>query len=777
LENCCFLAPSPLIDSLVENIVTILWVLAAIGISDRAMCQGRLVQAILDSVFSDSVPIENRSLLGKFLVFLNRIPGKTQRSSTIGDKWTKLVSETHLPEIVIHFLGSESETLRAAGAGMLSQIESTTVGQALIRENGGIKLLLDLTDGSMDTCLEALRGLRHVVLEKKSQVFLCKAGLYQLLKLSWTIKSLQHREIIADILQALSQNKKNRDLMYRAELRARAMFGWRDARDPHIDAQIVTTSRSRISTELKDKFLKWLKSLEDPVFSPSELSQIRRMQRKHLRLARVLQKRETDFEKAMRSPSSSSASNSSDNDERKGSSCNQSKRPLETSLSGFIRDFQKKKMQAEEEISGLQVQAEKSRPSLAAIQRIKPQTLRLSSPKQAKSSPGGRNSPRERNFQVFSPEKSPFCELRGKIPCKKSKSKRKKNKDTKNVRRSGLHSKRSKFSSEEHAEATRNLRQCLAQPMQNLWGQDEVAPRRSHWNPEIKSISASKIELEGGLSFSFPKKEIQKPRNEGTPGSDEFSSDDLEEDEASSDAPEPVSRYEFKRRLRSERVAKLKILVERKRHAKLAKFSRIPGSKLQDGSVPVFQLPDGKFTYLYFSGDIMVADECEEHIRDVDAPNQPPVDVASLGFEKNSLPQVLRLLSEDKSLPTPSEMPQPERVVRQPLTETRSLEPFQDRQPVSLVRWNELGEVQDEMFPILICTKPKDSDVDEDDDEFSTNSDGETWSLEQSVFAPRGCFSKTLRDGMKPFRKTSSFVSRKKHFRKSCLDLAMQNLL
>ncbi|GBG30431.1 Hypothetical Protein FCC1311_066502 [Hondaea fermentalgiana] len=227
-----------IVDAIAYKAISILWVLASLRISDRLLCVEPFVQVLLDIAYNENVSTRNRILVAQMLCYLDRLPAMSETSSTVGNKFARLAGPTYLSALVVHMLGASQSAIRSCGARLLGQLRSTAVGQALVRNNGGIDLLLKLTEQDENEAAvhNALRGLRHVSLDPDSQIYLCRKGLYRLLEMAWTSPHKGHRRIIAQILRQLSENADNKTLIYKAELRSRHMLGWRGHDIPVIHA-------------------------------------------------------------------------------------------------------------------------------------------------------------------------------------------------------------------------------------------------------------------------------------------------------------------------------------------------------------------------------------------------------------------------------------------------------------------------------------------------------------------------------------------------------------
>lgn len=523
-----------LVDTIGHKALSILWILASLRISDRLLCTESFVQVLLDVAYNENVIPANRTLVARMLCYFDRLPAMTETSSRVGVKFERLAGPTYLSALIVHMLGSQSIEVQSCAGRLLGQLRSTTVGQALVRDNGGIMLLLKLTEDAENEVAvhNALRGLRHVSLDPKSQVYLCRHGLYRLLEMAWTSPHIHHRRIIAQIVRQLSENAENKTLIYKAELRSRQMLGWRNKKVPKFSVQ---DAAARAAQEKKQKdrtfrhdkhgdkaaFLDWLDELKQG--DGTEYTSLFDESSGKVRVKRRTQVRS---EKRRQSMPRAQAPSLEDiyvgDDESSAEDDDGDSEGMKRTLSSFLLELRQEISEAEgihpttsrhahlEKLKRPELEVVIPRITISSIARVEEsKPMHLANPPKSnqtrvpskpsgpvppatssgKSSP---TSPRTRRFRtVKSPVESPLWDFRNDIPGAIGSSKNSTKRASPRHANLTLHSAHSPFDAETHHAAAIELGQHLKKPSRVLWAPPDLQSNmgRTRWEPNVSEVT------------------------------------------------------------------------------------------------------------------------------------------------------------------------------------------------------------------------------------------------------------------------------------------------
>jgi len=234
----------------------VLWTLLHNDVATSLFCQSTLLQALLDIVYDPNTCPNNRSIVASIFLLARRTP--------LFEAVATILGRSFMEEILLTFLADEDQEIQGVGASLLSQLPSTDIGQAMMRDEGGILNILSLLrkDINSSTKLAALKALRYVSLDEISQEYLCRKGLKELLCLCQRTTDKDQLQVIAQTCSQLSGNTRNRSLFYKAELAVRQP---KKHKKPQPKNETASTKTRLRKDGVKDEFETWLDVLGNTI--------------------------------------------------------------------------------------------------------------------------------------------------------------------------------------------------------------------------------------------------------------------------------------------------------------------------------------------------------------------------------------------------------------------------------------------------------------------------------------------------------------------------------
>lgn len=514
------------------------------------------------------------------------------------------------------------------------------------------------------------------------QVHLCSIGLYDVLYLCWTVSHDIHRYYCALLMQNLTSNPRNKTALYKAELRARKMLGWKHMKDPsnsspnlqkhprppgsmhrppHAKTSRTLTDRTALSVGTdtdrmhaspKEKFLKWF----DDVFVSSDVDNGEQQRQAQVGPART-------------------SLSSTPNDARTGQLC------FETVEKKFNDGW----AAAQDMEEAFHVRDPAHNPLWPFRQLITDDSYNISHP----SSTSGPLS------MCLSYDLSqPYS-----------------------------HSAHSAFSEQQFRQANACLQMRLRQPARALWCSQRLTYQGAErWKVDLQI--AEKVP-------SKPKGSKPASVRRVTQGGQERGEEELE---VWVSGHHSKRKYTFRSKYsvaESGSESPLSLANTTAGTEQMFLFRHVAGSQIYD-NIPSHSLPNGQAVYVYYNGQKPQGTTAKPSQLYVP---KPPQQVSELGLPNCSgLPSVpaintregwVKLLLGSVFLPRFVSVP--------PVSETHSLEAHGNRQYNTNVSWTRRGSIDDEKLPLDIVDREANAG---DSDDSDVESEAE-WCLENSVFSSR----------------------------------------
>ena len=523
------------------------------------------------------------------------------------------------------------------------------------------------------------------------QVHLCSIGLYDVLYLCWTVTHDIHRYYCALLMENLSKNPKNKTALYKAELRARKMLGWKDMTAPNINRrrqstvsssttnnrQTLEDSRSGSGVTIvemdnegkqmeapKEKFLKWF----DDVFmsNDSDLGEQQRQVQKRL----INIRRSTLLQGA----------------------------PLE------VLDENKSVESVQE----------------AAIPKFIVDKVSWAAKRET-----------EEAFDSCDPLQSPLWPFRHLIKDQPHALTNTTSSDlispcvSYDLAQPYSHSRHTPFSEKQYRQANACLQMRLRQPARTLWSNTRLTYQgNERWNAKI-DVAVKRPTKPSG----------KKPRRPPNPHRVINPSNCEEDDiEVIVTGHQPKRKYTFRSKYSTGGFGSPSNLTRPLDGAQLDQmflFRHTPGSQIYEG-LPSHSLPNGQTVYVYYNGKAVQGSNAKPKKLYVPV---PPSEIQHLELPvADGLPGIPAINTREGWVQMLLGSIYLSRFVSvPPVAETHSLEAHGNRQYNTNVSWTRRGSIDDEKLPLDIVDREANAgDSDDSDDESEAE-----WCLENSVFSSR----------------------------------------